>query len=97
MTNVLRANLVKTWKIDEVAKRAGMSGRALQRELRREGATFSDLVHRARIEEAIRLLNETSLSTTEIAFCVGFSDVAHFSRTFRRVCDVPPTAYRDLA
>jgi AraC-like DNA-binding protein len=94
--DTLRADLLRTTKLDEVAKRRGVSIRALQRALRDEGTTFSDLVHRARIERALQLLDDRRLSLTEVAFCVGFSDEAHFSRTFRRFMDVPPTGYREL-
>lgn len=41
-------------------------------------------------------MSDDSLSLTEVAFCAGFSDLAHFSRVFRRVADVPPSALREM-
>jgi AraC-like DNA-binding protein len=93
---LLQSDLLRTWKVDEVARRLGYSVRALQRQLAGEGVTFSDTVHRARVEAARRLLDVRDLSLTEVAFCVGFADVAHFSRTFRKVLEIPPTAYLEL-
>ena len=40
------------------------------------------------------LLDATNLSIAEIAASVGYSDPLYFSRQFRRVHDVSPTAYR---
>lgn len=87
---------LRTWKVGEVARHFGQSPRALQRTLTAEGTTFSETILRARVDAARRLLDETELSPTEIAFCVGFADAAHFSRVFRRFNEIPPTAYRGL-
>ncbi len=47
-----------------------------------------------KMSRARALLDATNLSIAEIAASVGYSDPLYFSRQFRRVHDVSPTAYR---
>jgi signal transduction histidine kinase/AraC-like DNA-binding protein len=50
--------------------------------------------NRYRIRQARSLLSETNLTVTEVALSVGFSDLAHFSRIFRKETGFSPLAYR---
>jgi AraC-like DNA-binding protein len=60
-----------------------------------QGLTFRDFVVRIRIERAAELMRQSPhLSVTEAAFVVGFNDVSHFSRMFRRRLGVLPSRYR---
>ena len=47
---------------------------------------------KARIERAKMLLN-TGLSCKEIAARLGFCSTAHFTRSFKQICNVPPSAW----
>lgn len=96
LVRLMEQDLLKKWSVAEAARALGLAPRSLQRALKRDQTSFSDLVHRTRIEAAQRMIAESSLQLTEVAFCVGFTDQAHFTRTFRRYCDVPPSAYREL-
>ena len=49
---------------------------------------------RRRIHQACRMLLNQRLSITEIGCALNFSDAAHLSRTFKRVCGVSPREYR---
>jgi signal transduction histidine kinase/AraC-like DNA-binding protein len=51
-------------------------------------------VNRYRVRQARSLLSETNLTITEVAMSVGFSDLAHFSRVFRKETGFSPLAYR---
>ena len=57
--------------------------------------TFLDILNDIRISEAKKLMEDPSLRVGEIAKMVGFSDVTHFSRVFKRLEGVPPAAYRN--
>lgn len=56
--------------------------------------SFFDILNEMRVEEAKRLLPDPSLKVHEIADRVGFSDVAHFSKTFKRIVGKSPVEYR---
>ncbi len=94
--SVLQTDLLHRWALGEVAARVGLSTRSLQRRLRGEDMTFSAVLQRARVDAAVELLRTTELGLTEIAFCTGFSDHAHLTRTTRKHMDVPPSGLRAL-
>lgn len=77
-----------------VAQSLALSTRSLQRELTREGTTFRALVDAVRNASARGYLRETSFSTEEIAFLVGFEDAASFYRSFRDWNGVTPARFR---
>jgi AraC-like DNA-binding protein len=45
--------------------------------------------------EARRYLHYTDRSITEIAFALGYRDVAHFSKTFKRLASLAPQRFRE--
>ncbi len=94
--SLLRSDLASPWKLATVARRLAMSPRALQRALQQEEAAFSRLLIDTRLEAAHALLAQKQLSLTEVAFCAGFSDLAHFSRTLRERYLVAPSELRSL-
>ena len=53
-----------------------------------------DYLHRWRVRQARRLLEETGRSVTDIAGAVGFPDSGHFARVFRQETGVSPREYR---
>ncbi len=59
------------------------------------GLTFTAFLARLRIEKAKHLLvDEPTLAVAEIAHRVGFGDLRHFQRTFKRLVGCPPSIYR---
>ncbi|MGG1552800.1 response regulator transcription factor [Paenibacillus ferrarius] len=60
----------------------------------RMNQTFVDYVLHARMGEAERLLKLTSLRISEIADRLGYTDVAYFSNTFKRIKQYTPSEYR---
>jgi AraC-like DNA-binding protein len=45
--------------------------------------------------EAKRYLQYTDLSIKEIAFALGYSDLFHLSKTFKRLTGVAPQSFRE--
>jgi AraC-like DNA-binding protein len=80
--------------IDELAEAVGLSRRTLQRRLAAAGTTYSQLVDDARIHAALPMLGDPDLRVTDIAFELGYSHPAHFTRAFRRWAGVTPSEYR---
>ena len=61
---------------------------------RETGQSFFDLLGSMRIEKAKKLLYDPSRRIHEIAEDLGFSDVAHFSRSFKKFVGCTPGEYR---
>jgi AraC-like DNA-binding protein len=76
------------------AEIAGTSRRTLQRRLADCGRSWSDLVQEARFEVARDLLADPGLKVIDVAFAAGYENPQHFSRAFRRLAGVTPTAWR---
>ncbi len=47
------------------------------------GCSPVDLLRKARLSEAFRLLSESDLSVSEIAYRVGFTSPSYFSKCFK--------------
>jgi two-component system response regulator YesN len=56
--------------------------------------TVMDFLERIRIEQALKLLNESGLSIKEIAGKVGFKDPNYFSKVFKKVTHTSPSEFR---
>jgi len=80
-----------------VAAEAGISMSALNRGLKSEGTSFPRLLDDTRRGVAHRYLFESSLSLTEIATLVGYSELSAFSRAARRWFGAPPRTFRRSA
>jgi AraC-like DNA-binding protein len=81
-------------KQGEVARVLAVSARTLARRLAEEGTTLGGLVEEARRERALLLLDDHSLSCSEIAFLLGYSEPAAFFRAFKRWTGTTPQALR---
>lgn len=59
------------------------------------GQTFSDILNGVRMEKAKELLKDPSLRISDIAEEVGFLDMAHFSRVFKKQEGISANEYRN--
>jgi AraC-like DNA-binding protein len=80
--------------IERVARELGMSRQTLYRRLRDEGVTFEAILEAKRRQLAIRYLGLEGLSVKAVAYKLGFSDPAAFSRAFKRWTGVSPREFR---
>jgi YesN/AraC family two-component response regulator len=79
----------------EMAKAIGVHQDYLSQIFHQElGLCPWDYLNRYRIARAKDLLGFHNASITAVAFDVGFSDPAYFSRVFRKVTGLSPSAYR---
>lgn len=81
----------------DVADRLHMSARTLQRRLDAEGTTFSAVADTAREQRARALLADPSLPLGEVAYRLGFADLATFGRAFKRWTGMSPGRARSAA
>jgi acetamidase/formamidase/AraC-like DNA-binding protein len=83
-----------------VARKEGISARYVQRLFENAGDTFSHYLRRRRLERCRSDLISPALShlsITEISYCWGFNDSAHFSRAFREEYGASPREFRKQA
>jgi AraC family transcriptional regulator len=61
------------------------------------GVTPHQYLVRSRLRRAAHLLATDARAITEIAYAVGFNDLSHFVRSFRRAAGVSPRGFRKAA
>lgn len=59
------------------------------------GKTFSELLNGARMEQSKELLKDPALRICDVAEKVGFQDLAHFSRVFKKMEGMSANEYRN--
>ena len=57
--------------------------------------SFNDLLNEIRIKNAKQLLKDPSLRVGDVAEMVGFMDITHFSRVFKKYTDMSANEYRN--
>jgi two-component system, response regulator YesN len=78
----------------EIAFAAGVSKNHLSWEFAREtGETLTEHLAHVRIDQAKMLLSSTTLKVYEVGELVGYPNVEHFSRVFKKVAGVSPRAW----
>lgn len=89
------AHYVHTISLDDIAEEIGMNRSAFCSYFKRcKGVTFSQFVTQYRLNTACELLKHSQKQVSEICFTVGFNDLPHFIRVFRKAMGISPTAYR---
>jgi len=61
------------------------------------GATPSEVAGTLRVQRAKRLIDQTAMPLSEIAFAAGFQSVRRFNDAFRATYGRPPSAFRRAA
>ena len=92
----IEANYVKKITLIEVAEKTYVSQWHLSKLLNKfTGKSFSDLLNQARIKRAKELLKDPALRIGDVAEQVGFFDMAHFSRVFKKQTGISANEYRN--
>lgn len=81
--------------IDELAKRLNLGRRQIRRLFEKHlGASPIQVAQTRRLHFAKKLINETNLPMTQIAFASGFTSVRRFNDVLRKTYDRTPTELR---
>lgn len=92
----IQCNLSSKIVAEDMAKLCQMSPFRFSRAFKEAfGVTFREFVLRTRLNEAARLLENPQVPVTQAAYAVGFNDMSHFSRMFKREFGVTPSAAQE--
>jgi AraC family transcriptional activator of pobA len=92
---VLEAHYLDHWRVADYARTLAVTPTHLSRVARAAtGVSASRLIDARLMREARRNLAYTNLSVSTIAYALGFTDLAYFSRAFTRSLGVSPRAFR---
>jgi len=79
--------------LEQVCRQLHTTPRTLHRRLQAEGTSFRELTEGVKHRLALQYLQEGQSSLQEVAYLLGYSDVANFRRAFKRWEGVSPTEY----
>lgn len=84
------------FNVDMLTQEVGISRAQLHRKMKEmTGISTSEFIRNIRLEQAARLLKEQKINVTQVAYTVGFSNLAHFSTIFRKHFGVSPSEYAE--
>ena len=81
-------------KLEDILPYFSMQKRTFQRKLKQQGYTFFQLVDEIRMDKAKQYIIQPGMAFEEVAFLLGFSEHANFSRAFKRWFNCTPGQYR---
>jgi AraC-like DNA-binding protein len=91
----LHTNYERKITIEEISRRFNINRTTLNERFRAEiGMSAIAYLIDLRIRLACMILSDTLIPVSEIAERVGFSDITHFNRTFRKIMMCTPSEYR---
>lgn len=80
--------------LETVAESLHVSTRTLKRQLAQQGTSYSEILDDIREQKALLLLARSDLSVEQVADRLGYSDVANFTRAFKRWTGLTPSGWR---
>jgi transcriptional regulator GlxA family with amidase domain len=91
-------NYERSFDLDHLASIANLSKYHFARRFKSEtGMTSRQYLTGLRLGRAVLLLRATRMSISEVCFAVGFGDLTHFERVFKKQFGRTPTQFRRQA
>lgn len=91
----LRANYAQPLSLEALSRLVSYTPQYISSCFRKDtGMSIQTFLQRLRIEEACRLLSREAMPLSSLAQAVGYSDVKHFSKIFRKYKGLSPREYR---
>lgn len=93
--NYVQANYIDI-TLDDLAEKFFLSQPYLSKYIKeKSGMTFGDLVKKIRMKKAKALLKSSNMTVENIAMSVGYQNVEHFNRLFKKAYDMTPMQFRN--
>jgi AraC-like DNA-binding protein/mannose-6-phosphate isomerase-like protein (cupin superfamily) len=91
----IEENFSSDLKLEDIAQKANMSPSYFSHMFKLiKGSTLIDYINQLRINKAMDLLVNTNQSIIEVSSSVGFNNLGHFNRMFKRISGITPSLYR---
>ena len=95
ITNYIYANY-KDVTLDDLSEKFFLSKPYLSKYIKeKSGLTFGDILKQVRMKKARALLKSSSMTVENIALTVGYQNVEHFNRLFKKEYLMTPLQYRN--
>ena len=95
ITNYIYANY-KDVTLDDLAEKFFLSKPYLSKYIReKSGMTFGDILKKVRMKKARAMLKSSNATVESIAESVGYQNVEHFNRVFKKMYNITPVQYRN--
>ena len=97
LQSIIKENMTDSdFGVESIGGKIGLSRVQLYRKVKAiTGTSVVDLLRRARLQQADRLLKETSKSISEIAYEVGFSSPSYFTKCYKDEYGILPGETRN--
>lgn len=93
--NYVQANYIDI-TLDDLAEKFFLSKPYLSKYIKeKSGMTFGDLVKKIRMKKAKALLKSSNMTVENIAMSVGYQNVEHFNRLFKKAYNMTPMQFRN--
>ena len=82
--------------LDDLAEKFYLSKPYLSKYIKeKSGVTFGELVKKVRMKKARAMLKSSSMTVENIALTVGYQNVEHFNRLFKKAYNMTPVQFRN--
>ena len=93
--NYVQANYIDI-TLDDLAENFFLSKPYLSKYIKeKSGVTFGELVKKIRMKKARALLKSSNMTVENIALSVGYQNVEHFNRLFKKAYNMTPIQFRN--
>ena len=95
LSHIITENIAESaFNVEMLSNKMGMSRRNLQLKLKSvTGMSPLEFIRSVKLNHAAKMLKETELNITEIAYQAGFSSAEHFRKSFKEKFGVAPSKY----
>ncbi|WP_238902913.1 helix-turn-helix domain-containing protein [Clostridium sp. YIM B02506] len=92
----IRINLNQYLSLTTISESLYVSSFELSRQFKKEtGETITEYINKRRINEAVFILENDTMSITDVSYTVGFNDVNYFTKVFKKIKGTTPSEYRN--
>lgn len=93
--NYIQANYIDV-TLDDLAEKFYLSKPYISKYIKeKSGMTFGELVKKIRMKKAKALLKSSNMTVENIALTVGYQNVEHFNRLFKKAYQMTPMQFRN--